>query len=111
MGGNISGFQAVSMGAWGEEEMLSKSIFPGRTPMNIIERNNGKFLYRPRNYFVRGIPVTTAMGSFALVRQWILNNSSKSKFAQFLISSCTLARMPSDFYCLLPVILLIVNYK
>ncbi|MDD5353456.1 MAG: hypothetical protein PHS93_09870 [Candidatus Omnitrophica bacterium] len=35
-----------------------KSIFLNNIPMNTIEKNNEDFSYRPRYYFVRGIPVT-----------------------------------------------------
>ena len=54
---NISGHRAVSMDLSGMDGKLWRSIFLSNIPMNTIERNNEDFSYRPRYYFVRGIPV------------------------------------------------------
>ena len=49
-------------GLLGMAEMSLKSIFLNNIPMNTIEKNNEDFSYRPRYYFVRGIPVSEGDG-------------------------------------------------
>lgn len=41
--------------------MSSRSTFPSNIHMNTIERHDDDFSYRPRYYFVWGIPVTATI--------------------------------------------------